>query len=309
MPADTIHMLSSQEIENIFGQTLKEDEKWEKKEIKIPIPAQEFNLTVTYYYNKAKNTVLIASPLSTMLTTDSDSIEPDFASSVLAIKEALKKSQKIENVNLCGVLIGTGATEMHYVAFYEDTNKKMVIFDSKFSDPDRFLSTSNEPTLWQKVTGFFISMLNFIKISLGFGITLNTKFNGADVDIHRLGTQPIYDGISCGYHSSGAVLVIKNLINESQEAISQENIVKTVLTSKESMMNQANQNWPLSISAEDPDMKRNPFGPLGGSVAEETVNDMEDHVVSHSTTPPQSPLNDPPLEKNMENEDVRSAPK
>ena len=308
MPTDAIHMLDSGEIEKIFEQEWKEDKEWEQKKIAVDLSVG-FTMEVTYYYNKAKNTVVIASPLSTMLAENSDSIEPDFASSVLAIKNVLKQYQDTETLNLCGVLIGTGATERHYVAYYQDKDHKMTVFDSKFSDPRRFLSTSSEPKWWQKLGGAIVSVFNFIRTSLGFGIKLNSKFNGTDVEIRRLGTQSIFDGKSCGYHSSGAILEMKDFITQNEGPISQQMMIEKVLTDKEKMMGRAEKNLTPHIPEEVyPSIEKNPLSLLGKSLTKEPVNNMANHVVNSSARPPQSPLNVADLEREIDGERKRIAP-
>ena len=66
--------------------------------------------------------------------------------------------------------------------------------------------------------------------AFGIGRQVNATFSDQPVTIHRLGTQPLFDGVSCGLHSAGAALVIADLIDEGK--LSTEQITLAVTSSK-----------------------------------------------------------------------------
>lgn len=106
----------------------------------------------------------------------------------------------------------------------------MSIFDSKISAPNQFLHSANAPDLLEKAWGYLTAPFKtFALWAFGIGKQVETSFLGQDVTIHRLETQAMFDGVSCGLHSTGAILEMADLI--SNNFVSMGDIVSSI-TSK-----------------------------------------------------------------------------
>ncbi len=218
------HMLYSGEMDSIISKHFKHKSGWIKDT--VPFGPVELGLTVTYFFNQAKNAVVITSPLAVKKNVhNGDAIEPTYQEIITRISH--KKGCNTFSVS--ATFLGKGSSERHYVAFYQHNGNKIYIFDSKISDPHRFLNSSNQPTFLEKIWGILISPFKSIALLLGFGKIVNANFMGYPVQIHRLGTQPIFDGVSCGYHSAGAVLAMADTI-DNNETINPDMLITSVLS-------------------------------------------------------------------------------
>lgn len=205
-------MLYSNEMATIAKRHFSENPSWQEKSVIIDVSG--IPIEVVYYYNSERNAVVIPSPLAVKKMIGSDFFEPDFTEVVYHIEKDLNS----KNFSISGSLIGKGAAECHYVAFHQDRQGKIALFDSKFSDPERFLSASDKPSLWEKLIGYLQAPFRFIAFSLGFGQITEAKFLDQNIKVHRLGTQPALDGVSCGYHSIGAVLAMSDEISHNSNS-------------------------------------------------------------------------------------------
>jgi hypothetical protein len=206
-------MLYSNEMADIAKKHFNSEKKWQEKSITVEVSG--IPIEVLYYYNADKNAVVIPAPLAVKKMLSSDFFEPDFEDVIQRIEKDLDN----KNFMISGSLIGKGAGECHYVAFHKDNTGKMALFDSKFSDPDRFLSSSDQPTFWEKLIGYLQAPFRFLAFYFGFRHETEAKFLGQEVKVFRLGTQSVLDGVSCGYHSIGAVLTMSEEINRGNSSL------------------------------------------------------------------------------------------
>ena len=98
------------------------------------------------------------------------------------------------------------------MAYFRGRDQQQLIFDSKNSNVDRFLRSADSPSLQERILNFFLAPLKALALGLGIGRQVNARFMGQEVSVHRLDTQGMFDGVSCGYHSSGAVLAMAEYI-------------------------------------------------------------------------------------------------
>lgn len=205
-------MLYSNKMATIAKRHFSVNPSWQEKSVSIEVSG--IPIEVVYYYNRERNAVVIPSPLAVKKMIGSNFFEPDFT----AVVHHIEKDLNSKNFSISGSLIGKGAGECHYVAFHQDRQGQMALFDSKFSDPERFLSASDKPSLWEKLIGYLQAPFRFIAFSLGFGQVAEAKYLEQNIKVHRLGTQPALDGVSCGYHSIGAVLAMSDEISQNNNS-------------------------------------------------------------------------------------------
>lgn len=224
MPRD---MLYSEEMNRIAERHFAAKASWQKRTISVLIRGK-IPQEMHYFYNAGKNAVVIPAPLAVKPIIAGDSFEPSYEEMVAGIRADLIDNN---NFSISTSLLGKGAGERHYVAFHQDREGKMVMLDSKVSEPHRFLSSADKPNLLEKAWGYLTAPFRFLSYKLGFTAKVNSQFLSNDIEVHRLGTQPILDRVSCGYHSSGAVLAMSDAI-DSNENISAASIVVTIRTVK-----------------------------------------------------------------------------
>lgn len=58
------------------------------------------------------------------------------------------------------------------MAFHRDSTADLVLFDSKISEPVRFLSSSDQPNWFEQITGIFSAVFGAISYRLGFSQSL-----------------------------------------------------------------------------------------------------------------------------------------
>lgn len=201
-------MLSSGEMETIVKRYFHEKENWQERQLAYG-PAG-FGLALSYFFNEQNNAVVVSQPLAVQAVTDNpNAIEPTFQE----IKQAIEQSLGGITFSLSASLLGKGSGERHYVAYHQDLAGSRVIFDSKMSNPDKFLSSANKPGFFERFFAILAAPFKSLALSLGFRRQTMATFLGQAVEIHRLGTQPLLDGVSCGYHSSGALMTMVDYID------------------------------------------------------------------------------------------------
>lgn len=202
------HMLYSNEMDSIVTKHLNKNSDWVQMETLVAMPPLPEGINVIYFYNESNNAVVIPSPLATK-ASPGDAAEPTYEATINAISAALGNNKFIISTSL----VGQGTGERHYVALYRSPEGEICIFDSKISNPEQFLHSSETPgffaIIWDALTALFNA---FGLWAFGTGKHVHATFLNQDVSIHRLGTQPLFDGVSCGLHSTGAVLVMADLI-------------------------------------------------------------------------------------------------
>ncbi|KTC97188.1 hypothetical protein Lgee_1849 [Legionella geestiana] len=110
-------------------------------------------------------------------------------------------------------LVGHGLTERHILTAYKGDNNQIILFDSKRSDGERFLSN-----LWNPPFSFNA----FFRTLFGFGDVFN--INGQTVRYISLGTQSAWDGTTCGLHVAAMLNGIRQLCSRN-EPITAESIL------------------------------------------------------------------------------------
>ena len=219
-------MLYSNEMDLIATNHFKKNDSWVKQEVSVAIPGLPEGMNVVYFYNKQKNAVVIPSPLAVM-DGDGDAVEPSYQATIAAISKVIG-----DTFSLATSLVGKGSGERHYTALYRSLDGEISIFDSKISEPERFLNSSNAPNFFEIIWGGLTALFQSFGLwAFGIGKQVHATFLNQDVVIHRLGTQPLLDGVSCGLFSAGAVLVMADLIDNNQ--LSTEEITLAITTSEQ----------------------------------------------------------------------------
>lgn len=214
----TRKMLAAEQIENIIKFHFKDLEKnqanvddesvWIEKNL---TDCGSFKVGITYFYNAKKNAVIIACPL--LVSPVVGAIEATYAE----IEDKICSLPGYQQISISGVLLAKGATERHYVAFHhQSANSAITIFDSKISNMNRFLSSSDIPNFFERIIGYVMAPIKTIGFALGFGKQVKARFHGHPVDAYRLGTQPMLDGVSCGYHSAGAIVTLVDTLSKRE---------------------------------------------------------------------------------------------
>jgi hypothetical protein len=244
-------MLCSTEMSPITEKHLSGKQEWEKKEVSVPISFIEtIDINVTYFYNKNKNFVIIPTPLA-VKEGRGEAAEPSYEKTI----QAIEKQVGNENFGLGCALLGKGTGERHYTALFkeEGANGKIAVFDSKISDPNQFFNSSDSPGFFEKVWGVIKAPFKAFGLwAFGIGNETQSSFLGKDVTVHRLATQPFFDGVSCGLHSAGAILNMIDVIDApmSNKGITIEEITSSITSDKhldlkaESALNSKNEVIP-----------------------------------------------------------------
>lgn len=223
-------MLYSNEMDSITEKHLAGNIEWEKKEVSVPVSFLEMN--ITYFYNKNKNFVIIPSPLAVKEGTG-DAVEPSYEKTIIAIENQVGN----RDFGIGCSLLGKGTGERHYTALFKEqgANGKITMFDSKISAPNQFFNSSESPGFFEKAWGFIKAPFKAFGLwAFGIGKEIQSSFLGKDVTVHRLATQPFFDGVSCGLHSSGAVLNMIDVIDDpmNQKGVTTEKITSSITSDK-----------------------------------------------------------------------------
>lgn len=219
-------MLYSNEMDLIIGTHLTGNTEWEKREVPVHISFIEMN--VIYFYNKNKNFIIIPSPLA-VKQGSGDAAEPSYQTTVDAIKNQIG----IRNFGIGCSLLGKGAGERHYTALFKEIGDegKVTVFDSKISSPKQFFNSSDAPGFFEKIWGLFNAPFKAFGLwAFEIGKEIQSSFLGNDVAVYRLATQPIFDGVSCGFHSAGAVLNMIDLIDANN--VTPKEIIHSITNDK-----------------------------------------------------------------------------
>lgn len=204
-------MLDSYDMDLIVIRHFKKNGNWEKREVSVDIAGLPEGMNVVYFYNQQKNAVIVPSPLA-VIEGDGDAIEPSYQATIQAISKVIG-----DNFTLGTSLLGKGAGERHYTAMYRALDGKISMFDSKISEPERFLNSSNAPNFFEIIWGGLSALFQSFGLwAFGIGKQVHATFLNQDMLIHRLETQPLFDGVSCGLYSAGAVMVMADLIDNNQ---------------------------------------------------------------------------------------------
>ncbi|RUR26939.1 hypothetical protein [Legionella qingyii] len=113
---------------------------------------------------------------------------------------------------LLGV-IGQGATEDHIVTMHLPPGKQPQVYDSKYSNPERFFSTApSKNTIIGMLSAAFHSLNPFA--SPEQHVDLNhlgsERINSATY--HAFGTQSFFDGVTCGYHTAQLIKIFAPIL-------------------------------------------------------------------------------------------------
>lgn len=311
---DVVEKIIKHDLEKMIKKQ-KEDNKepiWVEKIIKIPVIVDSKNeeLEIEYFYNEDEGAVIILKPL--YVSQLSSVWDPTYKKVIDKIR-AEHADRKLSHsdypgISVSGVLLGKGSSERHYVAFHNDYKERMAIFDSKISNMDRFLNSADSPTFFEKVWGYFVTPIKAIGRALGFIKHIRTSFHNSDVDVYRLGTQAMLDGVSCGYHSAGAVLAIANGLNNpvkdtdsccsnSTKDIAEfilnhkknfdkkaEHILTTMNSAKQSSKNTTPAVSPALVAVAQPVVTESVINQPNQSAAEEPVNVTAENVTYREIT-------------------------
>ncbi len=106
-------------------------------------------------------------------------------------------------------LVGAGISEQHNVmAYIAPDDEPMQIFDSKSSSPENFFAQRRGLAPLNILKSIFRSIFPAQQ-----SVVINNRTN----PYHILGTQSIYDGVSCGYHCATNIIKAKTLIEHNME--------------------------------------------------------------------------------------------
>ncbi len=142
--------------------------------------------------------------------------------------------------HLVGGIVGMGNTERHIATLYRAPDGTTTIFDSKNSDSQTFLQSSDKPSFsWETVSravkGFFRSVFQW-----GRGENIESTIEGGEkkpLRYEHLSTQSFFDRVGCGYQTLGLIHSIYGLITANRhinretvlDALDKQNPVVTAL--------------------------------------------------------------------------------
>lgn len=140
-------------------------------------------------------------------------------------------------------IVGAGNTERHIATLYRSPQGVTTVFDSKLSEPMKFLTTSAKPN------GFLAKVGN--AVAGFFRSTFNAKYNSQincrqaalalqNVRFEGLGTQSFFDGVSCGYQVMANVEHIVDLI-DAKQSVNRQSLLEKIATAETSCVNRAKQ--------------------------------------------------------------------
>lgn len=216
-------MLYSDEMNKIVERRFAGNAQWTRREVSVPVSIVgsdvSISITIPYFYNQNKNCVIIGGPLA-VTAGSGDAAEPTYQAAITAIADELGN----KTFGLGCSLIGKGTGERHYTALYREQGAggKITVFDSKISVPGRFFNSSDAPTFLEKAWGLITAPFKVFGLwAFDIGKQEKASFLNQNVTIHRLETQPFWDGDSCGLHSTGAVLNMANLVVQGKTTTEQ----------------------------------------------------------------------------------------
>lgn len=206
-------MLYANQMEEIVANYLTGKSSWQEKKIAIFLDSgNEIPLELSYFFNKEKNTVVIPAPLAVQRLSTMESFEPSYKEVI----DSVIKNLNYSGFSIIASLLGKGTGERHYGAIFQDEKGEMVFFDSKLSNSEQFFSSAEQPTRMEKGWGYLTTPFKTLVQYIGhYSNNILGQFLDHEIEIYQLGTQSIFDGVSCGYHSTGAVIAMIDKIDES----------------------------------------------------------------------------------------------
>ena len=146
-----------------------------------------------YSFETRDNVVIVHSPIHVELLAD-------------FINELRTQLDLEKNHLLIGV-IGQGLTEKHIVAMHlPPASQHAVVYDSKYSNASRFFGNT-------KVANVIIGLLGNINPFASRTTEIDPKLTFiTKVTYHALGTQSLFDGVSCGYHCASNLKILADLL-------------------------------------------------------------------------------------------------
>ncbi len=211
-------MLYSNEMNQIVRAHFQDNSNWEERRVdvicNIPVIG-EVTESVVYFFHPQKKAILFPAPLTTAEGTSTDGYEPSYQAAIDAVLLA-EDIEPQDQYSVSASLLGKAAIGRHYVSFHRDTSGSMTIFDSSAMDPILFLNSPDNPTFGEMIWSIVMTPYRAIRLWLGYDRTLVDEFLGGPVQINRLRTQPFYDFVSCGYHTTGAVMAMSELLEQDE---------------------------------------------------------------------------------------------
>lgn len=273
-------MLYTDQVDSIIKDYLIDNSEWTRKEVDIPVSS--FKTNIVYFYNQNKNSVIISTPL--FVQPNENSYIACYQAAVQKIKEDLTR----EDFSLACILLGKGGGERHYMALYKDRSQYGTtnVFDSKISSPDLFFNSSDAPNVFEKIWNFFkVPIYSFALWAFGIGQQIKASFLGEEVTVFRLGTQSIFDGVSCGLHAAGAIMNVINSVDKGM--CTSEDIVDSI-TSDTCLDLKAEEIFNNPIISPVNLKKRNPLSDLSALKKEQkeitiTLRIVESHIEENNT--------------------------
>lgn len=138
------------------------------------------------------------------------------------LKDKNEKYSSIDEFHLLMGLTGRGYSEQHIVMAYRGAkDNTLQLFDSKTSDIEKFFSWQPSSLAQSILTGL-TGLLRSAQANYHFE---GSALNDISISYHSLGTQSLFDGVSCGYFASGYILEVKSLIESGRvKAINAERL-------------------------------------------------------------------------------------
>ena len=136
---------------------------------------------------------------------------------------------QVQKYDLIFSLTGQGSTENHITAAYANITVGMIpevtLIDSKTTNPDRFFGSQKSNRVWAVLEAFFKSFLFNPDRDL-HKVEFNDQSGSKTINVKRIitGTQSLFDGVTCGFHTVAAMNALVTLIKEGKE-ISGANIL------------------------------------------------------------------------------------
>jgi hypothetical protein len=152
---------------------------------------------IKYYHNSNKNLILFITPIAAS----------DFNLVLNEMNAHLRDD--ISSCHILAPLIGLGYSEQHVVTAYRKAKEEtLYIYDSKTSDVDKFFN-QNDRSFSKWLLSLFTGLLNAARPAY--------KSHKNNIEYRSLGTQSLFDGVSCGYLTAGYLLAAKEAIENDQE--------------------------------------------------------------------------------------------
>lgn len=166
------------------------------------------------YVNAEHQCIVLSAPvLSTRRNPfNMGDAERDYDEAIEAIKTRTGLVN-LDDYHLVIPVIGMGATEKHIVSSYKAPHSLPVIFDSKTSDPQRFLRAPDGRLFSNVVSAVSGAFRSFIPRFVQTNVSGENGLEGlADVNYQSLNTQAYLDPKTCGYHTAMTMEAIADAV-------------------------------------------------------------------------------------------------